>query len=254
MISRRTGAAVLILLTALNALAAALVPGMAQPLSYHPFADTRAWLAIFNFQDLASNLLFAIFGAWGLWFLRQPISAKAFLDPRERWPYISFFSGTLLPAFGSGYYHLMPDNLRLVWDRLPMTAERIGVTLGTQLLLPLLHLGIISALQWQFSEHSGVGDLRFYAAVQVYTIAVLLLLLLLPPRYTRTSDLVWVGMFYLRAKVVQAFDHSILSFDHQLVSGRVLKHLAAGMSGYFLLHLLQKRVPIAPLVRISNAA
>jgi len=35
--------------------------------------------------------------------------------------YILFFVGVSLVAFGSGYYHLWPDNSSLVWDRLPMT-------------------------------------------------------------------------------------------------------------------------------------
>lgn len=64
-----------------------------------------------------------------------------FLDPRERWPYVLVFVGLVLTAFGSAYYHLAPDNARLVWDRLPMTivfmplvaaliAERVNLKLG----------------------------------------------------------------------------------------------------------------------------
>ena len=81
MISRRTGAILLVLLTLLIITAAILAPRVAQPLSYHQFADTRSWLTIPNFGDVASNLLFAIFGAWGLWFLATNRSSKAFLDP-----------------------------------------------------------------------------------------------------------------------------------------------------------------------------
>jgi hypothetical protein len=173
------------------------------------------------------------------------------------------FIGIFLTACGSGYYHLMPDNSRLVWDRLPMTiaftslvcamiAERLDLTIGVRLLVPLLAVGILSVVQWHFSEQRGQGDLRFYAAVQIYAIALLLLLLLLPPRYTRASDLVWVGAFYLLAKVLEAFDRSIFSFAH-FVSGHTLKHLAAGISGYFLLRMLKKRTPIAALPRTSNA-
>jgi hypothetical protein len=257
MISKRTGIVLLVVLSALVVLAVLLAPRVAQPLSYHQFADTRSWLSARNFGDVVSNLPFAIFGILGVVFLASKSSTKTFLDPRERWPYLTLFLGILLTAFGSGYYHLMPNNARLVWDRLPMTvafmslisamiAERIDVTLGVRLLVPLLAIGILSVVQWQFSEERGAGDLRFYAGVQVYAVAALLLLLLLPPRYTRTSDLVWVGVFYLLAKALEAADRLIFALGH-VVSGHTLKHLAAGASGYFILRMLKKRKPIAPI-------
>jgi hypothetical protein len=264
MISKRTGIVLLVILTTLVVLAVLLAPRVAQPLSYHQFADTRSWLSISNFGDVASNLPFAIFGVAGLVFLASKSSATAFLDPRERWPYLTLFVGILLTAFGSGYYHLMPNNARLVWDRLPMTiafmslisamiAERIDVTLGLRLLPPLLAIGIFSVLQWRFSEERGAGDLRLYAGVQVYAVAALLLLLLLPPRYTRTMDLVWVGVFYLLAKALEAADRPIFGAGN-IVSGHALKHLAAGASGYFVLRMLRKRKPIAIAGRPSHAA
>ena len=134
-----------------------------------------------------------------------------------------------------------------------MIAERIDVNIGVRLLLPLLCVGILSVVQWHLSEQRGAGDLRFYAAVQVYAIVVLVFLLLLPARYTRTSDLIWVGVFYLLAKALEALDRSIYSLDHQLISGHALKHLAAGLSGYFLLRMLRNRKPIAPQSPASHA-
>jgi len=254
MISKRTGIVVLVVLNALVVLAVLLAPRVAQPLSYHQFADTRSWLFVRNFGDVVSNLPFAIFGILGLVFLSSKSSAKTFLDPRERWPYLTLSLGILLTAFGSGYYHLIPNNARLVWDRLPMTiafmslisamiAEVIDVTLGVRLLLPLLAIGILSVVRWHYSEERGAGDLRFYAGVQVYAVAALPLLLLLPPRYTRTSDLVWVGVFYSLAKALEAADRPIFALGH-MVSEHTLKQLAAGASGYFILRMLKKREPI----------
>lgn len=167
------------------------------------------------------------------------------------------FVGLLLTAFGSSYYHLSPNNSRLVWDRLPMTiafmsmvaaiiAERISLRVGLWLLPILVLVGMGSVLQWYASEMRGSGDLRLYAAVQAYSALVLLLALFLPQRYTRGSDLAIVVGFYALAKVLEALDKPIFAAGH-MVSGHTLKHLAAAAAGYCILRMLQKRRPIAPL-------
>ena len=110
--------------TAIVVLVACLLPRIPQPQSYHLFADQRAFLGIPNFGDVVSNVPFAIIGVWGLFFLlrlRPEEISQRFIDTRERWFYLIIFFGMLLTAFGSSYYHLHPDNARLVWDRLPMT-------------------------------------------------------------------------------------------------------------------------------------
>ena len=232
-----------------------LLPRFAQPLSYHDFADQRAFLGIPNFGDVVSNLPFAIFGVWGLWFLLSLSPSEVsfrFVDPRERWAYVLVFLGLLLTAFGSSYYHLAPNNARLVWDRLPMTIvfmalvaamieERISVRAGLWLLPLLFAIGILSVLQWHWSELQGAGDLRFYAAVQVYSALVLLLVLLSPTNYTRGKDLGMVVGFYVLAKLLETFDKQIFAFGH-IVSGHTLKHLAAAMAGYWILRMLMQRM------------
>src|SRR5579863_10657414 len=148
MISRKASLGLLILLTAIMIMACCFLPRIPQPASYHQFADRRSLLGIPNFGDVLSNLPFAVIGICGLVFLlrtRFRNNPQAFLDERERWPYLFVFAGLLLTALGSSYYHLAPDNARLLWDRLPMTvtfmamvsaviAERISVRLGLWLL------------------------------------------------------------------------------------------------------------------------
>jgi hypothetical protein len=231
------------------AIIAILLPRIPQPLSYHNFADHRAWLGIPNFGDVASNLPFAVVGVWGLIVV---FTAKAhFSDQRERWPYAIMFVGLILTAVGSAYYHLAPDNARLVWDRLPMTvvfmsliaamiAERVSLTAGLWLMPLLLIVGAGSVLQWRSSELSGHGDLRFYAAVQVYAILVLLAMLAVRPKYTRNSDFAVVVGLYVLAKVLEEMDRQIFALGH-LVSGHTLKHLAAAGASYWILRMLTKR-------------
>jgi hypothetical protein len=255
LISRRTGVWILLTFTAAVVIATLLVPRIPQPLSYHNFADQRAWIGIHNFGDVASNLLFAVVGVWGLLYLCGRSERKLFIDARERWAYILIFLGLLLTAFGSSYYHLAPNDARLVWDRLPMTiafmalvsamiAERISVPAGLSLLPVLILIGMGSVVWWWHSEQIGAGDLRFYAAVQVYAVLVLPIMLLLPARYTRSQDFALIFGLYVVAKIFETEDKQIFALDQHTVSGHTLKHLAAGVAGFFILRMLQKRHPI----------
>ncbi|MGA2346803.1 MAG: hypothetical protein ABSF93_12410 [Candidatus Sulfotelmatobacter sp.] len=236
------------------AIIALLLPPIPQPLAYHHFADQRSFLSIPNFGDVISNLPFALVGLCGLIFLRKPRPEK-FSDPRERSLYLVMFAGLILTAFGSAYYHLAPGNARLVWDRIPIMmvfmallaaviAERVGVQAGLWL-FPILEAGGIgSVLVWRAGELHGHGDLRFYAAVQVYAILVLLLLLLFPANYTRSSDFAVVVGFYVLAKILEESDRQVFALGH-IVSGHTLKHLAAATAGYWILRMLQKREVIS---------
>jgi len=256
MFSRRTGLAILFAIIILLFVSLIFIPRIPQPLAYHDFADQRYWLGIPNFGNVVSNLPFVIFGAMGLPFLSRRDSASAFLDRREHWPYFFVFLGLFLTAFGSAYYHWHPSNATLLWDRLPMTvafmsiiaaliAERISVRAALIALAPLLILGAASPIQWYLSELHGQGDLRFYAAVQACAVFMLpLFLVLFPARYTRSSDLAIVAVFYVLAKLLETFDGQVFSICH-LVSGHTLKHLAASLSGHFILRMLHLRHPLA---------
>jgi hypothetical protein len=140
------------------------LPPIPQPAWYHQFADQRRWLGIPNFANVISNVAFALVGICGIVFIRRH-AGHAFLDPRERWAYYGVFVGLLLTAFGSAYYHLVPNNARLVWDRLPMTivfgslvaaliTERISVSAGLRLLPWLIAFGAGSVLQRYWRTNS----------------------------------------------------------------------------------------------------
>jgi hypothetical protein len=245
--TRTTATLSLIALAALVSIGMLLAPRIAQPLDYHNFADQRSFLGITNFGDVASNLPFALVGLWGLIALPR----IQFRDQRERYPYLLVFLGLFLTAFGSSYYHLCPNNDRLLWDRLPMTivfmslvsaviAERISLKAGLCLAPPLFALGIGSVLLWYRSELLGAGDLRLYAAVQIYAGLVLLMALVFPAKYTRSRDLGIVVAFYALAKILELLDRPIFAALH-VVSGHTLKHLAGGAAGYWILRMLQKR-------------
>ena len=227
------------------------VPPIAQPEDYHNFADARTFFGIPRAWDGLSNIGFLLVGGLGLKFLFSRESDSTFSDQRERWPYVVLFFGVLLTCFGSGYYHLAPDDARLVWDRLPMTlgfmglvsaiiAERISVRLGLALLAPLLVLGVGSVFYWQRTD-----DLRLYAFVQFYpAVLIPLVLWLYPARYAGLRELGLAALGYVGAKALEAADRPVFAFTHGIVSGHTLKHLAAAWGVWWLLRMLQSRKAI----------
>ncbi|HTU35093.1 MAG TPA: hypothetical protein VMF66_14925, partial [Candidatus Acidoferrum sp.] len=230
-------------LLAITVVVVFLLPPIAQSEAYHNFADQRALLGIPRCFDVISNFPFLIIGAWGIWLLvpKRSVVSSRFLDSRERRPYLVFFIGVALTAFGSSYYHLMPNDSRLVWDRIPMTlgfmgllaamiGERINVKAGLRSMAPLLVLGVGSVFYWRITQEAGHGDLRAYALVQFGSmLAILLLIALFPPRYTRGADLLMSFGIYGLAKVFEAADRPIFAVGG-IVSGHTLKHLTAAIS------------------------
>ena len=236
--------------TVLCIAAALLLPAMPQPPGYHDFADHRVVFGIANFLDVASNLGFLLVGVAGLWVALR--SRTRFEFAAERWPWVVFFSGMVLTAAGSSYYHLAPDNERLFWDRLPMTVafmsliaaqivDRISVRAGLALLLPMLLVGAASVVYWRATERAGVGNVVPYAVLQGYSVVILLLMTLWQPsRYTRGGDIYWVFTAYVVAKLLELFDAQVLSLGH-LASGHTLKHLAAALAGLVVGRMLMLR-------------
>lgn len=235
---------------ALCALGLAMARPIPQPPAYHHFADGRPLWGIPNFADTASNLPFLFVGIWGI---AAVLGTRVrFVDSRERWPYLIFFAGVALTCIGSSYYHLAPDNDRLVWDRLPMTvgfmsllaaiiAERIDLKAGLTLLFPLLLLGAGSVWYWHLTEQWGRGDLRIYAFVQFFpALGIPVMMWLFPPRYSRSLDLLPAVGFYVLAKVLEAADKRIYALG-EIVSGHTLKHLAAAAAAWWILRMLLRR-------------
>ncbi len=137
---------------------------MPGPANYNCLADERAWLGIPNTLNVLSNLPFALIGLLGLLttLAHGKDGLRRFSDPWERWPYATLFLGVALTSLGFGYYHLAPDNERLLWDRLPMSvgfmglltamlAERVGIIAARRLLVPLMALGALSVVYWYWS-------------------------------------------------------------------------------------------------------
>ena len=227
-----------------------LLPPIPQDPAYHAFADRRTMMGIPNALNVLSNIPFLLAGWLGLSAARSATSGV------QRTMYVALFGGVALTAFGSAYYHLAPDNARLVWDRLPMTIgfmgllaamldERVSARAARVLFAPLLALGAFSVALWIWSEAQGAGDLRLYGFVQFGSLAVVLLLLVLyRAPYSGTPYLVAGLGAYGAAKVFEALDAQIYAIGH-VVSGHTLKHAVAAGGLAFVALMLRTRVRLA---------
>ncbi|KAJ6798143.1 Uncharacterized protein M6B38_213655 [Iris pallida] len=229
-----------------------VTPAIPQSQEYHDFADHRClFLGIPNTLNVISNFPFLVVGIVGLILCYHGNYFRLSLQG-ELWGWSIFYLGVAAVAFGSSYYHLKPNDARLVWDRLPMTIaftsimaifiiERIDEKTGTTSIIPLVVAGILSILYWRQAYHF-FDDLRPYALVQfVPCIVIPLMAILMPPMYTHSSYWLWAAAFYLIAKVEEAEDKVIYKWTHHVVSGHTLKHLCAAMVPVFLTIMLAKR-------------
>lgn len=252
--SRAARLAVLLTVTAVAAAVIFWMDPIPQDPAYHQFADTRPWLGIPNFQNVASNLPFLIVGGIGLIRLGARLRRRAGIDVSEQAAWIFLFLGMVLTAFGSSWYHLAPSNATLVWDRLPMTlgfmgffagviGERISQRAYRLLLWPLAGVGVASVLYWYASEIQGRGDLRLYALVQFFPLLLIpLIMAFYRPRYSHGSLLFAALGFYTAAKAFEHWDRPIFEATRGFVGGHALKHLAAAGACWVLVRMFSVRV------------
>jgi hypothetical protein len=117
------------------------------------------------------------------------------------------------------------------------------------LLWPLLALGVLSLLLWRWTD-----DLRLYGWVQFFPcLALPVLFLLFPPKYTGTFYWIVAVAFYALAKLFEHHDAAIYSAGHVL-SGHTLKHLAACAACFAILRYFDTRQPIAAPASLRTAA
>ncbi|MDM0112028.1 hypothetical protein QTI66_07700 [Variovorax sp. J22R133] len=251
------------LLTLFAVLLVIAVVAPALPMPEHfgaAFADRRAWMGLPNAMDVLSNLPFAMFGFSGLLWLHRlgrlrhgarvrPLQHRADHPPDNAlhcaW---MFFAGLILTAAGSTFYHLEPDEWRLVADRLGMSVafagivgvavcDRVSARAGWPAAWFMLVAGVLAA-----STHHGTGNVLPWALVQFGGMAVILALALAKPlRNAVGVRLGWVIACYGLAKLFELGDHAIFDATHELISGHTLKHLAAALAALPVLYALARQ-------------
>lgn len=234
------------------------VPPFPQDPAYHDFADQRTLLQIPHALNVLSNTPFVIFGVLSLAWLLSSEGRKSearFLCAWEWWAFLILFVFVALTGFGSAYYHWNPSNATLYWDRLPLTvvfmtffvlvvAERVAPVAGLWLLGPCVAFGVFGVTYWHWTEMQSVGDVRIYALVQFLPLLALpLVLLLFPARYTGTAVLWGILAVYALAKLLELLDR-VIYVNNGVVSGHTLKHLVASLGALGVLLMLKRRRPL----------
>ena len=239
-----------LLVTGLLVAAAWLHGPIAQPAGYHDFADQNIAFGIPHFADVISNLGFALVAIWG-WTKLPP--ANRHPDIRSGWAgYRLFLVGLFLTALGSSWYHLAPDNARLVWDRLPIALACGGLLAGVwgdvhhkqsgRLAAWLALFAVASVGWWYLTDLSGNGDLRPYLLLQGLPI-------LLIPLWQSIHDMPGADRLafgaalalYVVAKFAELNDHEIAA-ALGAVTGHTLKHLLASGAAALIVARLVRRV------------
>lgn len=193
---------------------------------YHSFADGKMFFGIANFNNVFSNILFLVIPIWTTTKKRK---AQASIS------WFVFLFGVALVAPGSAYYHYNPNNLNLVWDRLPMTIAFMGLTSFAYthvfniknealLLFGFISIGIYSVWHWVY-----LHDLRFYYWIQlVPLISLIYIALFLPSKTFIPIYLVTSAGFYILAKICESFDEQIYHLLNY--SGHSIKHFFAAFA------------------------
>jgi hypothetical protein len=219
-----------------------------QDLGYHDFADQRTMFRIPNFLNVVTNLPFIIIGIAGLKIVSATKETKLKVMSNV------LFIGFLLLTFGSGYYHLYPNNETLVYDRIPIVIifmsffaiiiyDCLNPSKGYIAFIILNIIGILSVIYWIVTEHESHGDLRWYGLVQFFpVIAIPLLLYLYKPTFNYSKEVIRMFVFFGLAKLAEHFDKEIYLILCNTISGHSLKHIFVTIAGYELIALITRRV------------
>ncbi len=203
--------------------------------------------------DVLSNLGFALVALWGMLRLWPQRSHHALQAGRHG--YALFLLGLLLTALGSSYYHLAPDNARLVWDRLPIAWATAGLLAAVRAetrpgsntkryAMFLMAFATFGVTWWSITDYYGAGDLRPYLLLQ--GLALVLIPLWQTAYQAPKADRLAFGLallLYVAAKLAELHDAD-LQAALGLISGHTLKHLLATAAASVLVARLIQRTKL----------
>ncbi len=205
---------------------------LAQPASYHHFADQRALGSLHNAADVLSNVVILIAGLLCLGWVRRHASNQ----PAQFPGMVAAAFGLLFTAFGSAYYHMAPTDATLVWDRLPMTIVFAGILAMLWTSWSGQRVGWPQMLIMVVVSPATVGYWLLFNSLWPYAILQFGgLMLIVGMTLTRKVNGVFawtlVIVFYGVAKIFESLDWQIWELTHHVIAGHALKHVSSGLAG-----------------------
>lgn len=213
----RTDQLAFILPSAMAAIAAFLTIPL--PAGYHDFADHSVVAGLHRFGDVVSNLAFL---AAGLFVFARARSGA------EHW----LAAALCLACAGSWYYHLRPDDLRLLADRLPIAMACAGmaaiVLFDREPRRGILYAALASPVFMLAAGHAyWTGNQAVWVAAQAFVL-LLLVIVAVTRAEMRAAAIATFGL-YAASKLFEGLDHEV----HHLtgsVSGHTIKHVLAALA------------------------
>ncbi|XP_047154788.1 uncharacterized protein LOC124826074 [Vigna umbellata] len=202
---------------------------------HHQFGDMRNLLGVPNTLNVMTNFPFLVVGILGL-VLALEGGVFNISSQGEVWTWALFYAGIAGVAFGSAYYHLKPDDHRVLWDTLPMmvafsslfsslVVERFGQRIGLCCLFALIVAAFLCVVYERI-----YNDIRFCVIFQLtLPLAIPVIALMYRSKYTHSRYWFMSTGIYLLAKFEGVTDKKLYYVNNYIISGHSMEHLCLAL-------------------------
>ncbi|KAE9609330.1 hypothetical protein Lal_00020427 [Lupinus albus] len=203
--------------------------------NHHYFVDMRNLFGVPNTLNVITNFPFLVVGVLGF-VLTLDGSFFNISSRGEVCGWVLFYGGIAGVAFGSAYYHLRPDDDRVLWDTLPMmvalssllsslVAERLSQRFGLCCLIALIFSAFLCVAYERI-----YNDIRFCMMFQLMLpLAIPVIAFLCRSKYTHSRYWFLSTGIYLLAKFEGATDRNLYRLNNYIISGHSLEHLCLAL-------------------------
>ncbi|EAQ96675.1 hypothetical protein KT71_06609 [Congregibacter litoralis KT71] len=206
-----------------------------QPADYHQLADQRTIFGVPNAIDVFTNFPYVVVSIVALFCV-----TRLYRESREvlaAFIFGCFFLSTASVSITSSLYHLAPNNVSLVGDRLSIVFSAtflVGVAclkvFGSRETLRVVAIsgiyGVSSMLYWCLTSGSRLENILYYVAFQIFVVCFVAFCCFL--RCARSMSYKWLlsaVVAYAASKPFEINDAQFLALTNGLISGHSAKHL-----------------------------